>query len=257
MYRNSDHVGTERTGTRDNAQVPNLAVNGIDMYYESTGSGRPLLLLGGLGLAVPDMRRLVEGLATSCRVIAVDNRGTGRSSKPAGPYAIEQMAEDALALMDRLDVQRTDVLGISMGGRVALSLALDHPDRVRRLVLVSTGPRAAGHRWLVRLGMLVANAPGVRGTQRQPWHAMKAQYDATTRFDCTDRLPDLHAPSLVVHGRADHIAPLSLAEQMQTSIPNAKLVTVEGGHLVSLLSRCDQVVASVAEFLAKDADLGA
>ena len=84
--------------------MPLIAVNDIELYYESHGPGAPLVVLGGLGLAVSEMGALTGPLAARFRVIAVDNRGTGRSSKPAGPYSIEQMAADTAGLMDRLDL---------------------------------------------------------------------------------------------------------------------------------------------------------
>jgi 3-oxoadipate enol-lactonase len=233
--------------------VPTVAVNDVEIHYESSGSGFPLLLLGGLGLSVSDMRRIMAGLATSCQVIAVDNRGTGESSKPPGPYTIEQMAGDAIALMDSLGVAQADVFGISMGGRIALSIALDHPERVRRLVLVSTGPRAAGHRWLVRIGMRLSTLGGLLGGERQSHDALQAQYDATTRYDCTDRLGEITAPTLVVHGRHDQVAPYSVAEEMTSAIPRARLVSFGGGHLVSLVTHTDRVVAAVRDFFTESA----
>jgi pimeloyl-ACP methyl ester carboxylesterase len=229
--------------------VPSVAVNDIEIHYESTGDGFPLLLLGGLGLSVSDMRRITAGLAPGRRVIAVDNRGSGKSSRPPGPYRIEQMAADALALMDAIEVPSADVLGISMGGRIALSLALDHPDRVRRLVLVSTGPRAAGHRWLVRIGMQLSTLAGRLGGERQSKAALQAQFDATSHYDCTDRLGEIRSPALVVHGRHDQVAPYAVAEEMAAAIPGAKLVGFTGGHLVSIVTHTDKVVAAVREFL--------
>ena len=229
--------------------MPLIAVNDIELYYESHGSGAPLVVLGGLGLAVSEMGALTGPLAARFRVIAVDNRGTGRSSKPAGPYSIEQMAADTAGLMDRLDLERAHLLGISMGGRIALALALARPERVERVVLISTGPRAAGARWLVRAGMLAADLPVLRGRQRQPRYAMTAQFDATTRFDCTSRLGQIQAPALVVHGRSDRIAPLAVAEQMHRLIHGSRLVLIRGGHLAPLLTQHRRVVAEVTAFL--------
>src|SRR5580704_18295359 len=87
------------------AGVPLIAVNGIELYYESRGTGAPLLVLGGLGLDVSEMGMLTGPLAVRFRVIAADNRGTGRSAKPPGPYSIDQMAADVAGLMDRLELQ--------------------------------------------------------------------------------------------------------------------------------------------------------
>ena len=118
--------------------MPLIAVNDVQLYYESHGSGAPLVVLGGLGLDVSEMGKLTGPLAERFRVITVDNRGTGRSAKPPGPYAIEQMAADVAGLMDRLQLPRAHLAGISLGGRIAMALALDWPERVDRLVLIAT-----------------------------------------------------------------------------------------------------------------------
>jgi alpha/beta hydrolase fold len=160
------------------------------------------------------------------------------------------MAADVAGLMDRLDLPRAHLLGISMGGRIAMALALVHPGRVDRLVLVATSPRAAGARWLVRAGMMVADLPVLRGRHRQPRYAMKAQFDATTRFDCTAGLSQIGAPVLIVHGKSDHIAPVALAEQMHDLIPGSRLVLIDGGHLAPLLTQHERLVSETCAFLA-------
>jgi len=98
------------------------------------------VLLSGLGLDVSEMSMLTGPLAASFQVTAVDNRGAGRSAKPVGPYSIEQMAADIAGLMHRLGLPRAHLAGISLGGRIAMALALDWPDRVDRLILVATSP---------------------------------------------------------------------------------------------------------------------
>ena len=233
----------------ENAVMPLVVVKDIEMYYESLGSGTPLVVIGGLGLEMSEMDMLIDRLASRFRVVAFDNRGAGRSSKPHGPYSIEQMADDVAGLMERLDLPCAHVLGISMGGRIAMALALVHPERVDRLVLVSTGPRASGARWLVRLGMLVSDLPLLRGRHRQPRYALKAQFVATSRFDCTERLGEIDHPTLILHGRSDHIAPLALAKQMCERIPNSRLVLFEGGHLCTFTTQREKFVVDVDAFL--------
>ncbi len=127
--------------------MPLASVNDVELYYESRGVGAPVVVVGGLGLDVSEMTGLTEPLAHRFRVLAVDNRGVGRSSKPPGPYSIDQMADDLAALLDAIGVTRTHVLGISMGGRIAMSLALRRPELVDRLVLVPTAPRAGDGGW--------------------------------------------------------------------------------------------------------------
>jgi pimeloyl-ACP methyl ester carboxylesterase len=231
--------------------MPLAAVNHIELYYETHGGGAPLVVLGGLGTDLSELGMLTGPLADRYRVIAVDNRGAGRSAKPPGPFSIEEMAEDVAELLAHLGVPRAHVLGVSLGGRIAMALALAHPDRVRRLVLVSTAPRAVGTRWRVRLGMRVATLPGLRGRYPQPRRALRAQFDASTRFDCTDRLGDIRAPTLIVHGRSDRVAPVALAEVMRAGIPDARLVLLDGGHHM-LFARAARLVREVDAFLAVD-----
>ena len=108
----------------------------MKLYREEHGAGQPLLLLTGLGYAIWSWQRQIPAWSQRYRCIAVENRGTGRSPKPPGPYSIEEMADDAA---EALDGRRAHVAGFSMGGYLAQTLALRHPELVERLVLVCTG----------------------------------------------------------------------------------------------------------------------
>ncbi len=117
-----------------------VRVGDIDVYYEEHGSGPPLLLIMGLATDSTAWAFQLPEFARHYRAIAFDNRGVGRTSKPAGPYSIHQMADDATGVMDALGVARAHVLGVSMGGMIAQELALRHPERVSALVLACTFP---------------------------------------------------------------------------------------------------------------------
>jgi 3-oxoadipate enol-lactonase len=170
-------------------------------------------------------------------VIVFDLRGGGRSDKPPGPYTIEQMADDAAGLLDVLGIGRTVVVGYSMGGRVALSLALDHSTRVRRLVLAATSAttppgRILSRRWLALEVLSRLPSPG----ERQPRWAWECQRRASASYDATARLGEIVAPTLILHGQRDHITPLALARGMHEAVAGSTLVEVPGGH-ISLVTR--------------------
>jgi 3-oxoadipate enol-lactonase len=118
--------------------VSTAKIDGIELYYEEHGRGDPLLLI--MGLAADSVAWLfqVPELSQHYRTVIFDNRGVGRSSKPAGPYTTAQMADDAAGLLAALRVTRCHVVGVSMGGMIAQELALRHPRCVRSLVLACT-----------------------------------------------------------------------------------------------------------------------
>jgi len=116
-----------------------VTVGDIKMYYEVHGQGEPLLMIMGLGGHCLDWGEIVpQRLADRYKVILFDNRGAGRSDQPSGPCTIEQMARDTVGLMDVLGIDQAHVFAGSMGGMIALQMALDHPERVNKLVLGAT-----------------------------------------------------------------------------------------------------------------------
>ncbi len=115
--------------------------NGASLYSEIHGAGEPLLCIMGLGGNIHFWEFQIPAFAARYRTIAFDNRGAGRSTKPAGPYTMQLMADDAIAVLDAAGVRRAHVIGISMGGMIAQDLILRYPERVGSLVLACTFAR--------------------------------------------------------------------------------------------------------------------
>ncbi len=265
--------------------MPTVHVNGIDLHYEQHGVGPDVLLIAGLGAHTGDWARQVPALARHFRVTAFDNRGYGRSSAPDEPYSIRQMAEDVIALMDALGIGRAHVVGSSMGGEIAQELAIAYPERVDHLVLMAT---SAGGRW----ARVVARADGLptglrriatrlRGLARQlrrrlhaltarragrgpqpptpepppvPAHGLRRQQEATAAFDAHDRLHRIAAPTLVLAGTKDRVAPVAAAEELARGIPGARLVVLRGaGHLMHY-ERAEEVNRILLAFLRASSD---
>lgn len=247
------------------------------LHADELGDGPPLLLLNGLGYANWAWQRQLPDWSRRFRCIAVENRGTGRSPKPPGPYSLEAMADDAAEM---LDGRRAHVCGYSMGGYLAQTLALRHPQLVERLVLVCTatgGPRIVptppetAATWEANAGrtppefaratMPLSFRPGWTDEHADEFEALladrlehptppecwRAQYDAC--LDWTSRVSpveEIDAPTLVVHGDADRIVSYENGVELARRT-GARLETFAGaGHLLFLeeAHRFNRMVAS-------------
>lgn len=120
--------------------MPVLNTKDLDIYYEITGKGRPLLLIHGLGSSTRDWESQVKFLSKHLRVIAFDVRGHGKTAKPPGPYSVSRFAKDTANFIKSLDISPVHIAGISMGGMIGFQLAIDYPELVKSLAIINSGP---------------------------------------------------------------------------------------------------------------------
>jgi 3-oxoadipate enol-lactonase len=237
----------------------------------------PLLLANSLGTDASMWDRQVPVWSATRRVLRYDQRGHGASSAPPGPYTIDQLGHDALAVLDAEEVDRADVVGLSLGGVVALWLAVHAPDRVGRLVLADTAARVGTEEaWRARAaavrdsGMAAvvdlvierffsatfrATADPVldhvrEGLRDGDVEGYAASCEALATADLRDSVGRVVAPTLVVVGSDDAATPPDDACDLQARIPGAVLRELSGaGHLANL-EQPDAFAALVVDFLA-------
>lgn len=231
--------------------MPTVKANDINMYYEVRGDGEPLVLIAGLGTDLTVYGRVISCLSKKFRVLAFDNRGVGRTDKPDIPYSIEMMADDTAALMNAAGFHKAHILGISMGGRIAMALTLQHPELVKSLVLTSTFARQRPDTNKLPWQFTILRRISIRRALRtypQPEYAFQRQFQASRSYDCSARLGDIKVPALILHGRSDRTAPLELAEEMHAGIKGSKMQTFPGGHIFFMM-RPEQFCQAVIGFL--------
>jgi len=262
--------------------MPTVDTNGLKIYYEVHGGGEPLVMIMGLGANLdwwgPD---LIERLARRYRLLLFDNRGAGRTEKPAARYSIRMFADDTAALMDAVGIPRAHVLGVSMGGMIAQELALQHPQRVERLILACTscgGFRSAPPSLKALAWLLDRRAPPEVVKERQlrllfperflaghrdeieaywrragrwpiPPAAFRRQFGAILRFNACGRLSRIQAPTLIMTGDEDILVPPRNAEILAARIPRARLEIFPGGGHGFIAQFPDRFCEVVEDFL--------
>jgi pimeloyl-ACP methyl ester carboxylesterase len=215
------------------------------MYYEVSGDGKPLLLLhGGMGIG-HDWRLIFPTDPEGYRLIVPDLRGHGRSSSPAEPFTFRACADDVRLLLDGLDIERVDAIGLSMGAKTLLHLSTSHPDRVEAMVLVSATPhfpdslRTAARAFtresfeqLPDADREVLRTRHVHGDEQilklyEMTRSFAASYDDMA-FNA-DSLGTITARTLIVHGDRDRLYPVELAVELFRGIPRSALWIIPGG----------------------------
>lgn len=232
-------------------------MSAVEVYAVVTGSGPAVVLSNSLGSDHRMWDAQVAELEKHFTVVRYDTRGHGTSPVPAGPYSIDDLTDDLVALLDRLDIERAHVVGLSLGGMTAMRLAARNPERVDRMVLLCTGahlPPAQG--WTdraatVRAGGSVAVAeavvarwfsPGYPG-DRTYWQQMVAATDtegyaacceAIAKLDIREQLQDIAAPTLAIAGSDDPATPPAVLASIADAVPGARLLVVEqAAHLAN------------------------
>ena len=258
------------------------ATDGTRIHYEVTGKpgATPVLMIQGLGASKNAWNLQRIAMATRFRIISFDNRGAGRSDKPTVPFTLEQMAEDAIAVLDAAGIETAHVVGASMGGVISQIVAVKHPHRVRSLTLVCTACR--NHPWRQELlqswaktaeekGMIEVGKEAAqwvmspRSFRRlvpaftwmgplaalRPRHSFVSQIHAIldTREDLVDQLSTITAPTMVIVGNQDILTPRGDSEEIAERIPNAELVVISGAAHGLMMEHSSTFNKILIEFL--------
>ena len=260
------------------------ASDGARIHYSVTGrpGAPPVLFIQGLGADKNGW--ILQRLATApwYNAIALDNRGAGRSDKPHGAYSLEQMSDDAIAVLDHAGVETAHVVGASMGGAIAQAVAVAYPERVRSLTLACTAGRnhpwreellagwrdtalekgfaALGHeaaRWMIGprsfrrlLPAMTWLGPLALG---RPAHSFAAQCDAILNvdMDLAERVSEIKVPTLVVVGNQDILTPRGDSEDLADRISTAELVVISGAAHGLMIEHATTFNRVLLEFLGR------
>lgn len=213
------------TTDTSNPEGKYASVNGINLYYEIHGAGKPLIMLhGGFG-TFEVFAAVSPALAREHQVIGVDLYGHGRTALTDRPFSFEHMADDVAGLIQHLGLEKADVLGYSLGGAVALQTAIRHPERVNKLVLISTPFKRTGWHPEMQAGMASLTPEFIRGTPLHDVYVSVAPKpedfprfvttltEAVSQdYDWTEPVSALKIPILIIAGDADGLPPSHAVE---------------------------------------------
>lgn len=205
----------------------------IELFYTKTGSGPTLLLLHGNGEDGTYFAHQIEEFSRDFTVYAIDTRGHGKSPRGAAPFTISQFADDLLAFMDQQGLPQADILGFSDGGNIALTFALWHPDRVRRLILNGANLDPKGVKPLVQLPIVLGyHLASLSKSPKARAHAELLGLMVNEPHIDPAELKKLAMPVLVIAGTKDMIQERH-TRLIANRIPGARLALIPGDHFIA------------------------
>jgi pimeloyl-ACP methyl ester carboxylesterase len=271
------HAHPRRTSMTNNSSVQTgyVPANGLHMYYEVHGTGQPLVLLHGAFSAIgTSFGPLLPGLAKTRQVVAFELQGHGRTADIDRPLSLEGMAADVAAALKELGIQSADVFGYSTGGAVALRLAINHQDVVRKLVVASVTYTLDGVHPGLMEGLGEMKPEMMFGS---PWHeeymrlapdpgnfatlfAKKTQMDKEIKDLPAEAVQAIKAPTLLIIGDSDLVRPEHAVEMFRllgggvfgdtpAGLPNSQLAVLPGTSHVTVVDRADLLLAIIPPFL--------
>jgi 3-oxoadipate enol-lactonase len=259
--------------------MPKLHTRGINVYYEITGGGEPLLFIHGLGSSTHSWQMQVPVFSRYYRVITFDLRGHGRSDKPLEPYNISMFAADTAELMKSLSISSAHVVGFSLGGMVGFQLCLDAPDMVKSLVVVnapvtgykqSFGEGFESWRHFTRVQLTGIRKERQLASQQlfpkqaeEQWRqtlterfainnmlAQANSFWAILKGSLADNLSLINCPTLVVASDEDYV-PLSVKNAYVSRIPRAEIVVIPNSRHAVPTEQSERFNALLLDFLSK------
>lgn len=262
--------------------MADVTANGISTHYRDDGAEKPVLFIQGLGVDHRGWSAVTRPLSEHFRCISYDNRDVGRSALVDAPYDVLDMTADAIGLLDALGIAQADIVGASMGGVIAQEIAIDHPERVGKLVLVTTytsgDPRGSAifesqallRRTLSREEYCRATFWSVYSHEDyrrtdgfidtmisrtasndlwQPQEAYERHVRAVTGANTEGRLQKIAAPTLILAGAEDILTPTRFSETLARDIPHNRLQVVPGAAHGMIWSHPAIVVNAIETFL--------
>lgn len=260
--------------------MPKAAVAGGEIYYEDAGRGEPVVFASGLNGVGRYWKPQVALFSQHFRVITYDQRGTGQSDQLQREFSVDQMAEELVGLMDALKIDKAHIVGMSTGGAIGQTIAIEHPERVMKLALCSTWTHCDP--WFRRLfharrDMYLQagadlhsqfhplflyspdyvnahdaeieaerkNAP----TKSSPVEVSVGRINALLKFDRRAGLANIKAETLVIGSDSDFITPSYFSESLASAIPGAKLVMMKGGGHSFTTTRAEEFNRLLLAFL--------
>lgn len=259
--------------------MPTLRLDDFGLYFETAGSGTPLLFVHGLGSSGRDWEAQTAAFAKDYFVIAADLRGHGRSGDPPGPYRIADFAQDLVRLLDHLGCGPAHVVGISLGGGIAFQLAVDAPARVKSLVIVNSAPemilrtllqkfaiwqRRKLMKWLglPRFGQLLSKKLFPDPAQARERETFATRFagnrvrpytdtlNALVGWSISAQLGAIHMPTLILAADQDY-TPVAFKQAYTAQLPNAELVVIPDSRHAMPMERPQAFNRVLADFLSK------
>jgi 3-oxoadipate enol-lactonase len=259
--------------------MPLKKINGIDMFYDETGTGEPLLFIHGIGSSARDWELQVPVFSDRYRVITIDLRGHGQTDKPKTKYSIKQFADDTMQLLESLDALPVHIVGLSLGGMVAFQMVVDRPDMVKSLTIVNSCPEMIIHKFnewiefwrrivtirlvgMQRLAKFLCRrlfpephqeevrCEAIRRLTANDKRAYISTLRAISGWSVIDRIERITCPTLLLSGELDFL-PMPTKQTCVSKIAQSELMIIDNSRHMTPVDQPEKFNKALAEFLLK------